>query len=112
VESAVLPLLIDELSDAPRLVLVVDDWHLVHSAVCDRSMGVLVELGPPAVQVVLSSRSDPNLPVGRWRAHGELSEVRAADLRLSHVEAASFLRAANVDLGPQDITRLSERTEG
>ena len=112
VESVVLPLLVEELADAPRLVLVVDDWHLVQSAVCDRSMAVLVERGPSAVQVVLSSRSDPHLPVGRWRAHGELSEVRAADLRLSHVEAASFLRAASVDLGPEDITRLSERTEG
>jgi LuxR family transcriptional regulator, maltose regulon positive regulatory protein len=112
VESAVLPLLIDELSDAGRLVLVVDDWHLVQSAVCDRSMRMLVEQGPPAVQVVLSSRSDPNLPVGRWRAHGELSEVRAADLQLSHVEAASFLRNANVDLGPEDVERLTERTEG
>ena len=112
VESVVLPLLIDELSDARRSVLVVDDWHLVQSAVCDRSMRVLVEQGPPAVQVVLSSRSDSNLPVGRWRAHGELSEVRAADLQLSHVEAASFLRNANVDLGPEDVARLTECTEG
>jgi ATP/maltotriose-dependent transcriptional regulator MalT len=112
VERAVLPLLIDELSDAPLLLLVVDDWHLVQSAVCDRSMRMLAEQGPPAVQVVLSSRSDPNLPVGRWRAHGELSEVRAADLQLSHVEAASFLRKADVDLGPEDVARLTERTEG
>jgi LuxR family maltose regulon positive regulatory protein len=112
VESAVPPLLLDELSDAPRLVLVVDDWHLVGSAVCDQSMRTLIEQGPPAVQVVLSSRSDPNLPLGRWRAYGELSEVRADDLQLSHVEAASFLRKANVDLGPEDITRLTERTEG
>jgi LuxR family maltose regulon positive regulatory protein len=112
VASVVLPLLVEELADAPPSVLVVDDWHLVRSTVCDESMRILVERGPPAVQIVLSSRSDPNLPVGRWRAHGELSEVRAADLQLSHVEAASFLHEANVDLGPEDIARLTERTEG
>jgi ATP/maltotriose-dependent transcriptional regulator MalT len=112
IENAVLPLLIDELSEAPPCVLVVDDWHLVASAVCDQSVRVFLEQRPAAVQVVLSSRSDPNLPVGRWRAHGELSEVRAADLQLSDVEAASFLRQANVDLRPEDIARLTERTEG
>jgi ATP/maltotriose-dependent transcriptional regulator MalT len=112
VESVAVPLLVEELSDAPPSVLVVDDWHLIRSAVCDETMRILVEQGPPAVQIVLSSRSDPNLPVGRWRAHGDLSEVRAADLRLSHSEAATFLRQANVELGPDEISRLTQRTEG
>jgi LuxR family maltose regulon positive regulatory protein len=112
VESAVLPLLIDELSDAPASVLVVDDWHLVRSTICNETVRMLVEQGPPAVQIVLSSRAEPNLPVGRWRAHGELSELRAAELKLSHVEAASLLHQANVDLGPEDVARLTERTEG
>jgi len=112
VASVVLPLLVDELADAPPSVLVVDDWHLVRSTVCDESMRILLERGPPGVQVVLSSRSDPNLPVGRWRAHGELGEVRALDLQLSHAEAAAFLHETNVDLGPEDIDRLTERTEG
>jgi LuxR family maltose regulon positive regulatory protein len=112
VASVVLPLLVDELADAPPSVLVVDDWHLVRSTVCDEAMRILLEQGPAAVQVVLSTRSDPNLPVGRWRAHGELAEMRAAELQLSHVEAASFLRQANVALAPDDVDRLTERTEG
>ncbi|MFO7571722.1 MAG: LuxR C-terminal-related transcriptional regulator [Gaiellaceae bacterium] len=112
VGSVALSLLVDELSDAPPSVLVVDDWHLVQGTVCNETMQIFVEHRPPAVQIVLSSRSDPNLPVGRWRAHGELSEVRAADLQLSHAEAASFLHEANVDLRPEDIARLTERTEG
>lgn len=110
--SVVLPLLLDELSDLPASVLVVDDWHLVRSPVGDETMRVLIEGAPASLQIVLSSRSEPNLPVGRWRAHGELTEIRAADLVLSHVEAASFLRTADIDLGPEDIVRLGERTEG
>jgi LuxR family maltose regulon positive regulatory protein len=112
IESVALPLLLEELADAPASVLVIDDWHRVRSTVCDESVRLLVEQAPSEVQIVLSSRSDPNLPVGRWRAHGELSEVRAADLRLSHVDAASFLHSWNVDLAPEDIARLTERTEG
>ena len=91
VASVALPLLLEELSDAPPSTLVVDDWHRVGSTVCAESLRLLVEQAPADVQIVVSSRSDPNLPVGRWRAHGELSEVRAADLRLSHAEAASLL---------------------
>jgi LuxR family maltose regulon positive regulatory protein len=112
VASVALPLLVDELADAPPFVVVVDDWHLVRSTVCDETLRILLERGSPAVQVVLSSRSDPNLPVGRWRAHGELSEVHAIDLQLSHAEAAAFLHETNVDLGPEDVARLTERTEG
>src|SRR4029079_15589998 len=94
--SVVLPLLVDELSDAPPSVLVVDDWRLVRSKVCDETIRMLIEQGSPAFQIVLSSRSDPTLPVGRWRAHNELSELRAADLQLSHGEAASLLHEAKV----------------
>jgi LuxR family maltose regulon positive regulatory protein len=112
VENVVLPLLVEELSDAPESILVVDDWHRVRSTVCDESMRLLVEQAPANVQIVLSSRSDPNLPVGRWRAHADLSEVRATDLTLSHVDAASLLRSANVDLVPEDVARLTARTEG
>jgi len=112
IAGVVLPLLVDELADAPPSVLVVDDWHLVRSTVCDETMRILLEQGPPAVQVVLSTRFDPDLPVGRWRANGELGEVRAIDLQLSHAEAAAFLHASEVDVGPEDIERLTERTEG
>ncbi len=112
VAGIAVPLLVEELADAPPSVLVVDDWHLVHNTLCDETMRSFLEQAPPAVQVVLSGRSDPNLPIGRWRAHGELSELRAIDLRLSHAEAAAFLHEANVDLGPMDIDRLTDRTEG
>ena len=111
-EGVVLPMLLEELEDIPQSVVVVDDWHLVRSPVCDTTMRILVEQAPPSLQVVLSSRSDPNLPIGRWRAHGELSEVRAADLKLSHVETAALLRNANLHLAPEDVERLTERTEG
>jgi LuxR family maltose regulon positive regulatory protein len=110
--ESVVALLVEELSDTPGSVLVVDDWHRAGNRVCDEWLRLLVEQAPADVQIVVSTRSDPNLPVGRWRAHGELSEVRAADLRLSHVEVASLLRSAKIELTSDDIARLTERTEG
>lgn len=112
VAGIALPQLVEELADAPPSVLVVDDWHRVQSAVCDEAVRLLIEQVPPDVQIVLASRSDPRLPVGRWRAHGDLNELRGADLRLTHVEAASVLHQGNADLAPADVGRLITRTEG
>ena len=52
------------------------------------------------------------MPTGRFRAHGELAEIRARDLRVSPEEALELFRAAGVDLGLDDVRRITERTEG
>ncbi len=107
-----LPLLIDELDDAPQLVLVLDDWHMVRNPLCDETLAELVKRAPTPVQLVVSSRSEPRLPTGRLRAYGDLAEVRARDLRVSPEEASELFRAADVDLEFDDVQRITERTEG
>ena len=107
-----LPLLVEELADCPPMVLVLEDWHAVASRVCDQTVGAFVERAPRTIQVVVSSRSDPRLPVARLRAHGELTEIRARDLRVSSDEAAFLLRGAGLRLTTRDVLRLTERTEG
>ena len=67
---------------------------------------------PAAVQIVLSSRHDPGLPVARLRAHGDLTELRARDLSISFTQAGAFLRQAGVQLNTSDVRRLNKRTEG
>jgi ATP/maltotriose-dependent transcriptional regulator MalT len=112
VSDVVLPYLIEELSEAQPLVLVLDDWHAVRNPHQDRSMAQFVENAPGAVQVVISSRSDPGLPIARLRAHGDLTELRARDLRISPVEAGALFREADVQLEPDDVERVTLRTEG
>jgi LuxR family maltose regulon positive regulatory protein len=112
IPEAVLPCLIDELMASPKVVLVLDDWQAVRNPVCDRTMAAFVERAPASVQVVVSSRSDPGLQVARLRAHGELTEVRAGDLRLSPSEATTLFRQAGIRLRYSDIERLTSRTEG
>jgi ATP/maltotriose-dependent transcriptional regulator MalT len=109
---AALPLLVEDLRSAPPLVVVLDDWNLVRDPVCDETIGALVEQAPEQVQVAISSRSDPGLPIARLRAHGELTEVRATDLRISAEQAAKLFHEAGVELEVDDVERITARTEG
>ena len=110
----VLTTLLNELADAPgEIWLVLDDYHLVDSRDVRDGMTLLMEHLPPHVHVVLSTRADPELPLSRWRARGELTEIRAAELRFTSDEAATYLReATGLQLAADDIEVLEERTEG
>jgi LuxR family maltose regulon positive regulatory protein len=107
--------LINELANdpGPEAVLVLDDYHLVDSGPVHESVAFLLENLPPGLQVVVSGRSDPPLPLARLRARGQLAELRAADLRFTPDEAAALLReTAGSDLPGTALATLVARTEG
>jgi LuxR family transcriptional regulator, maltose regulon positive regulatory protein len=108
------PLLLNDLAELGRpLVLVLDDYHVIGDPRVHGSLELLLDHLPEDVHLAIATRSDPPLPLARLRARGELTELRAADLRLSGGEAAGLLRAAlGVRLDPADIARLVSRTEG
>ncbi|MFL6167859.1 MAG: LuxR C-terminal-related transcriptional regulator [Ornithinibacter sp.] len=112
--EAVLTALLNELSVlAGDLTLVLDDYHLAEGPATRLGMVYLLEHLPPQVHLVVSSRSDPALPLARLRARGELVEVRAADLRFTGSEAATYLNEVNaLALSPDDVAALERRTEG
>jgi LuxR family maltose regulon positive regulatory protein len=105
---------LNELSVLPDdVVLVLDDYHLAEGPAIESGMEFLLERLPPQARVVLSTRADPGLPVARLRARGELTEVRAADLRFTDDEISTFLAAATgLSLGAEDLAALGHRTEG
>jgi ATP/maltotriose-dependent transcriptional regulator MalT len=113
-QDAALPLLVNDLAGLDRpVVLVLDDYHLIRDKQVHASIDYLLAHLPDGVRLAIATRSDPPLPLGRLRARGELTELRAADLRLSGAQAAGLLRAAlGVELDPADIARLVSRTEG
>jgi LuxR family maltose regulon positive regulatory protein len=110
----VLTTLLNELATAPGEVwLVLDDYHLVDSRDVRDGMTLLLEHLPPHVHVVLSTRADPDLPLARWRVSGALVEIRAADLRFTFDETATYLNeATGLQLAAGDVEVLEERTEG
>jgi LuxR family maltose regulon positive regulatory protein len=109
-----LPLLIADLAALPeRSVLVLDDYHLIESATVHQILAFLVEHLPPQLHLVIASRVDPPLPLGRLRARGLLTEVRAADLRFTRDEAAAFFSLLlDRPLAPEAVKTLEGRTEG
>jgi len=93
--------------------LVFDDFHVIESEAIHQAVAFLLDHLPARLRLVIASRTDPPLPLGRLRARGQLSELRAADLRFTATEAAAFLnRAMRLGLSPADVATLEERTEG
>jgi LuxR family maltose regulon positive regulatory protein len=112
-EDLVLPSLVDAwVGRGQPLVLVLDDLHLVTERRCHTAIGYLAERLPPGCQLALGTRTDPPLPLGSWRAHGQLVELRAVELSLGAAEAQDLLAAAGVRLPDGLVARLVERTEG
>jgi LuxR family maltose regulon positive regulatory protein len=113
-QEAVLPRLVGELAALPgRLSLVLDDYHRVRSARSHELLSALVERLPVNIQVVLASRVDPPLALGRLRAQGELAEVRTADLRFTAPDAGALLAGSlPAALDEQSLAALVKRTEG
>lgn len=106
--------LLNELAALPdELTLVLEDYHMVEGITVHEGVAFLLEHLPPTVHLVITSRSDPPLPLARLRARGDLVEVRASDLRFTAEEAASFLNGAmGLTLSAEDVVRLDTRAEG
>ena len=110
----VLTSLINDISAIPdRIILVLDDYHLIDSLPVDGALTFLLEHLPTQLHLVVATRDDPHLPLARLRARGHLTELRAADLRFTSTEAAKFLnQLMGLDLSEEDIAALETRTEG
>lgn len=94
-------------------VLVLDDYHAIEAPAIHAAVSFLVEHMPAALRLVVLTRSDPPWPMARLRAHGHLSEIRAADLRFTPDEVTEyFTRTAGLDLSATDISMVEQRAEG
>jgi ATP/maltotriose-dependent transcriptional regulator MalT len=63
--------------------LVLDDYHVITTPPIHEALTFLLDHLPPTLRLIISTREDPPLPLARWRARGQLSEIRADDLRFS-----------------------------
>ena len=106
--------LINEIAAVPTdFVLVLDDYHSVEAKAVDNALAFLLEHLPPHLHLIITTREDPLLPLARLRARGQLTELRAADLRFTPAEAADFLKEVmGLELAPEEVGALETRTEG
>ena len=113
VVDVVLPCLVNELDGQGRVTLILDDFHRLSGVAARASVGWFIDHAPPEFRLVLASRTEPALPVAALRAHGELLELRAGDLRFTSGEADAFLNGRlGLDLAPEDVESLVGKTEG
>ncbi len=93
--------------------LVIDDYHVLESQQIHDALIFLLDQLPPQMHLVIMTREDPPMPLARWRARGQMTEIRASDLRFTEAEAADFLnQTMGLELKPDDISALEARTEG
>lgn len=112
--EAILTALVNELAAVPyNFILALDDYHVIEVRPIDEALTFLLEHLPSQMHLVIATREDPHLPLARLRARGQLTELRAADLRFTHSEAAGFLnQVMNLSLSEENIALLEARTEG
>lgn len=96
-----------------RLILVLDDYHVITSQQVSQGLCFLIDNMPPSMHVVLATRADPALPISRLRGRQLLTEITAADLRFGPEEAVVFLnQAMELGLSAEEVAALEQRTEG
>jgi LuxR family maltose regulon positive regulatory protein len=112
--QTILATLINDLTGLPvPFIVVLDDYQFIESPDVNEIVVYLLDHQPPHMHLVIASRSDPLLPLGRLRGRGQLAELRTDDLRFTPPEAAEFLnRVMGLDLDPEHVAALEARTEG
>ena len=90
--------LLDDLAHVPDTVIVFDDVEAVRNGAVLDELALVVERAPAGIHLVLSSRSDPPLPLHRLRVRGELVELRQDQLKMSEEEATPTTAALHHDL--------------
>ena len=116
----VLTALVNEITDygsnsatGAGFVLVLDDYHFISDFRIHEALDFLIDHIPPCMHLVILSRIDPPIPLGRLRVLRAMSEFRQADLQFNMEEATTFLNCLmGLDLSAEDVEALEARTEG
>jgi len=95
-----------------RVWLVIDDLHELGPDETRQQLELLVMRAPVELRFVLATRHDMQLGLHRLRLEGQLTEIRADDLRFSLAEARALFAAGGVRLSEPALGMLHERTEG
>ncbi len=112
--GAVVAALVNDLSAGDeRIILVLDDFHVINVRDVHDEVALLLEQCPPQLRMVIATRADPPLPLARMRGRGDLAEIRVAHLRFTPDEAAAYLNESmGLTLTADLVAALEDRTEG
>ena len=95
------------------LVLALDDYHKIRLPSIHEAVQFLLDHSPPQFHLILIAREDPPLSLPKFRVRGEMTEIRAQDLRFTVEETGQFFhQALKFDLADEWVQSLEARTEG
>ncbi|WP_327412008.1 LuxR C-terminal-related transcriptional regulator [Streptomyces sp. NBC_01233] len=98
---------------AQPAVLVLDQFDTAQpSAAVAEGLDFVLRHAAGGLRIVLTGRTDSLLPLHRYRAAGEITEIRQADLRFTREDAEALLGEHGLSVSPEGIRLLVERTEG
>jgi len=112
IDEVVLPLLAGELGDRDPFVLVLDDVHVISAEKSRAVLAFLVDQVPSGSQLVLVTRGNPGVPLGRLRVGGDLVEIGTELLGLDAQETRDVAASGGLELSEEAAEALRERTEG
>ena len=112
--ETILTLLINDITRHNQpLILVLDDYHVVAATAVHQAVVFLLEHLPPQLHLLITTRSDPALPLSRLRARDQIVEIRANDLRFAFDEIHLFFnQVMGLTLSHKEMAALEQRTEG
>jgi len=109
--------LLNEFASLPAarlpVILVLDDYHVIHNPQIHESMIYALDYMPEGFHIVIAARADPPLMLARMRARHQINELRTQDLRFTRAESEAFLnQVSKLDLSPEQVAALEGHTEG
>lgn len=104
----------NELNHLPqRLILVIDDYHIINDSRIDELLSELLKHPPRLLHLVIVTRTDPSINLNRLRALGQVTEIRTQQLRFSVVETIELLeQLLRIEVDKEAASLLEGKTEG
>ncbi|MGC8119049.1 LuxR C-terminal-related transcriptional regulator [Marinobacter sp. VGCF2001] len=93
--------------------LVVDDYHVIQDDALHRQLAWFLDYLPPGMLVTLASRTEPPLPLARWRVRRQVQDIHPGLLAFSEQECGEFFRSTMaMSFSEEDIRAICRKTEG
>ena len=115
--EAVVTALINELSEwsmsGNELSIVLDDFHNIQNKDIMRSFAYFIDFLPPNIDVVITTRFEPALPISRWSVKNWVDAIYASDLVFTFEESKTFFNDyMSLSFNDKQVQEIFKKTEG
>lgn len=99
--------------DGDHLSIVFDDFHNIEDKDSLNHFAYFVDFLPPAVQIIITTRFQPALPISRWSVKNWVDQIHSSDLAFSIEESKAFLNEyMDLALTDDQVEVIFSSTEG